>query len=60
MTPLEALEACFTYVSGTTRNGPHGIPGEVVQRICRSDEYKEALQNLKSEDIRDVRVDKYV
>lgn len=55
----DALEQCFQLTS--LRNGPHGNPGEVVNLVCRNNPLaREALQNLRSEDIQNIRVDTFL
>ncbi len=55
MKPLEALERAFMYV-GTIRNGKHGKPGEVIQRM--GEEAHEALSRLTSEELATLRFEK--
>jgi len=57
VTPERALTALFgrALVTSTFRNGPRGIPGEAVARM--SGRVREALQNLRSEDVQDVRAE---
>jgi len=50
LTPIEALERAIAFVGTTPRK-----PGAVVSRL--SQETREALQRLTSDDVADVRVD---
>ena len=55
LTPEKALVSCFFLINGTIRDGVRGKPGEVIMRA--SDRVREALKNLRSEDIQNVRID---
>jgi hypothetical protein len=55
---LHALHRALTYVNGTIRNGPGGKPGEVVSKMLKSETWAKAIRRLRSDDIRDVHLDR--
>jgi len=58
ITPKKAFEYALSYMyAGCFRSGPHGRPGEVIERMVRNrPDLGEALKNLTAADTQD-RVD---